>query len=58
MSASAPNPYPESVRTPQVQAAAARLRVSLDRKRGLVTPDWIRELAKYDDDDSAPPPTA
>jgi hypothetical protein len=36
-------------RTPgelRAQAAAARLKVTIDRKRGRVTPQWIRELAE------------
>jgi hypothetical protein len=32
----------------RVQAAAARLRVTTDRKLGKETPEWIKELAKKD----------
>jgi len=28
------------------KVAAARLRVTVDQKRGVQTPQWIRELAK------------
>lgn len=37
---------PPSVRSPRNKAAAARLRVALDKKLGVETPDWIRELAQ------------
>lgn len=36
----------ESVRSPRNRAAAARLRVAVDKKLGVDTPAWIRELAK------------
>lgn len=35
-----------SVRSPRNRAAAARLRVAVDKKLGVETPAWIRELAK------------
>lgn len=35
----------KSVRSPRNRAAAARLRVAVDKKLGLETPKWIRELA-------------
>lgn len=34
-----------------VLRAAARLRITTDAKQGLVTPEWVRELAS---DDSLP----
>jgi hypothetical protein len=33
-------------RSPRVMRAAARLRVTCDRKIGVETPEWIKELAK------------
>ena len=31
---------------PSVRAAAARVRVTMDQKRGRVTPQWVLDLAK------------
>lgn len=48
-------PTPESTATPRDpkrvvsrrnKVAAARLRVTVDQKRGVQTPRWIRELAR------------
>lgn len=32
--------------SPAVRAAAARVRVTMDRKRGRVTPQWVLDLAE------------
>lgn len=43
------DPYASPYRTEgeeRARAAAARLRVTIDRKRGRETPSWIRALAK------------
>jgi hypothetical protein len=31
---------------PAVRAAAARVRVTMDERRGRVTPQWVLDLAK------------
>jgi len=36
---------PQAVRSERNKIAAARLRVAVDKQRGVATPQWIRELA-------------
>jgi len=40
----------ELLRHPAVQRSVARLRVTLDRRAGIETPQWILDLARDDDD--------
>lgn len=40
---------PKSVRSRRNRVAAARVQVIIDKRRGRVTPDWIRELAESKD---------
>lgn len=37
---------PRAVRSARNKVAAARLRVAVDKQRGVPTPKWIRDLAE------------
>lgn len=40
--------FPKTPPSRRTRIAAARLKVNIDKQRGVPTPDWIRELAETD----------